>query len=181
MSANRRELVLRELEVTGAGFLDSIEGLTPAQWSWAPGPDRWSAALTAEHVTVVLRGISRLLSTKLLSMPIAPREEDPHATDDQIVKLMFDRGRSVQAPETVQPKGRWGTPAECVDAFRQAQDEMTAWYEGVTEDLRLFGAPHPLLGTLDGVQWLLFVAAHTERHTRQIHETRAAAGFPPAD
>jgi hypothetical protein len=47
----------------------------------------------------------------------------------------------------------------------------------VTVDLRGYAAPHLVMGQLDGVQWLLFAAAHTERHTRQIIELRQAGGF----
>jgi hypothetical protein len=31
---------------------------------------------------------------------------------------------------------------------------------------------------MDGYQWILAAAAHTERHTKQILEVRADAGFP---
>ena len=178
MSTNRREMVLGELRATTDGFLAAIEGVTPAQWAWTPEPDRWSVGQAAEHVTVVLRGVTKLVTTKLLSMPIPPGQERPTITDDQIVKLLFDRSRRVPAPETVQPTGRWATREECATVFQQARDGMCHWFEATSEDLRQFAAPHPVLGPLDGVQWLLFVAAHTERHTRQVREMRGTAGFP---
>jgi hypothetical protein len=31
---------------------------------------------------------------------------------------------------------------------------------------------------MDGYQWVLGVAAHTERHTKQIREVQATAGYP---
>ena len=37
---------------------------------------------------------------------------------------------------------------------------------------------HPALGPLDGYQWVLFLAAHSVRHTKQILELKASAGFP---
>jgi len=37
---------------------------------------------------------------------------------------------------------------------------------------------HPALGPLDGYEWVLAVAAHTERHTKQILEVKADANFP---
>jgi hypothetical protein len=52
------------------------------------------------------------------------------------------------------------------------------WLERTVVDLRGFCAPHPALGLLDGKQWLLFVAAHVERHTRQILEIKEQPGFP---
>jgi len=180
MSEHRREVVLGELQSTTDGFLATVAGLTPAQWAWVPAPGRWSVGLTAEHITVVLRGVGKLLSQKLLQMPL-PATDDGRISDDRVVTLMFNRNQTIQAPEAVRPTGRWGSGEDCVAAFREARDGMMQWVAGNTEDLRRFGAPHPIMGTLDGVQWLLFVAAHTERHTRQIQETRLAAGFPLPD
>jgi hypothetical protein len=40
--------------------------------------------------------------------------------------------------------------------------------ENVGRDLRAIGTPHPVFGLLDGVQWLLFAGAHTERHRAQL-------------
>ncbi|MGI8819654.1 MAG: hypothetical protein ACR2ID_02090 [Chthoniobacterales bacterium] len=37
---------------------------------------------------------------------------------------------------------------------------------------------HPALGMMDAYQWLLFNGAHCKRHTAQILEVRADAGFP---
>ncbi len=33
-------------------------------------------------------------------------------------------------------------------------------------------APHPFAGVLDGHQWVLTLAAHTDRHAAQIEEIR---------
>lgn len=40
-------------------------------------------------------------------------------------------------------------------------------------------APHPVFGDLNLYQWIVFVAAHEERHAGQIREM-AGAGFAPA-
>ena len=37
---------------------------------------------------------------------------------------------------------------------------------------------HPLGQPLDAYEWLLFVAAHSERHTKQILEVKADPNFP---
>jgi hypothetical protein len=33
---------------------------------------------------------------------------------------------------------------------------------------------------LDGYEWVLFVAGHSERHTKQINEVKADPNFPKA-
>ena len=37
---------------------------------------------------------------------------------------------------------------------------------------------HPLFKTMDAYQAMLMLSAHSERHTAQINEVKAAAGYP---
>ena len=178
MSSTRHDRILTELDVTSKGFLQSLEGLTPEQWNWKPAPDGWSVCETAEHTTVVLRRITHTLTKSILSQPLPPAQEKPRESDERIIQLMFDRSVRRPAPDMVQPTGRWKTRPECTAAFSEGEAELKTWFHGVTEDLRQFGSAHPVLGMLDGVQWLLFLAAHTERHTRQVREIRGREGFP---
>jgi hypothetical protein len=48
-----------------------------------------------------------------------------------------------------------------------------------TEDLHGHGGPHPVFKMLDGYQWLLLLSGHSARHTAQIEEVKASAGYPP--
>lgn len=170
----RREMVLQEIDATGNGFLAALAGLGEAEAAVKPAEGKWSVAETAEHTTVVLQSITKLVTKKLLGLPLPPRESSPRITDDQIVRLMFDRSRVRPAPEAVNPTGRYGSLAATIAVFTTTRAELEAWIRATDADLREYGSPHPILGTLDGVQWLLFAAAHTERHTRQILEVREA-------
>ena len=38
--------------------------------------------------------------------------------------------------------------------------------------------PFSMGKTLDAYEWLLFLAAHSERHTKQIDEVKADPNFP---
>jgi len=37
------------------------------------------------------------------------------------------------------------------------------------ERLRAIGFVHPVFGMFDGMQWVLFLAAHTDNHIPQLH------------
>jgi hypothetical protein len=165
-----------ELTATSEGFLRSIEGTPVDRWLFSPSAGVWSVGETAEHTAAVFRGIQRLLSTKLLEQPLPPGAGSP-TSDEFIVRAMFDRSTRRNAPEPVLPRGRWTNQADLVAAFTDSRDQLTAWLAQVTVDLRRYSSKHIALGELDGVQWLIFVAAHTERHTRQIQEFRKEVGF----
>ena len=47
-----------------------------------------------------------------------------------------------------------------------------------TKDLRDHAIDSPLGKKLDGYEWVLFISAHTERHTKQIDEVKADPNFP---
>jgi hypothetical protein len=47
-----------------------------------------------------------------------------------------------------------------------------------TPNLRDHAVDSPLNKKLDGYEWILFIAAHSERHTKQILEVKADPNFP---
>ena len=47
-----------------------------------------------------------------------------------------------------------------------------------TADLRGHAVDSPLGQKLDAFQWILFIAAHSERHTKQLNEVKADPNFP---
>lgn len=54
---------------------------------------------------------------------------------------------------------------------------MTAFLES-TPDLREHVADSPFGQPWDTYEWVLFIAAHSERHTKQILEVKADPNFP---
>jgi hypothetical protein len=161
---------LRELARSTHAFLATMEGVTAPDYLASPGPGRWSLAENAEHTTVVIRGVERLFSTRLLNQPMAGAER--RVTDADLSRFLPDRGRQVQAPEMVLPKGRWTTREDMAAALTATTEGISNWSRGAPADLRDYGAPHPVLGPLDGIQWLLFLGLHTDRHARQAEEIR---------
>src|SRR5215467_1647095 len=52
LTQSERDRALSELYASRKQFLDSIAGLTEAQWNFKPAPNVWSIAECAEHITV---------------------------------------------------------------------------------------------------------------------------------
>jgi hypothetical protein len=170
------ETVLSDFAASTREFLATLDGTTPEEWERQPAPAQWSLSQNAEHVAVVVRGVERLFTTKMLSMPLAADDPARTVRDGDMTSLMSDRSWAAPAPEMVQPKGRWPTREALGADFLGYTDGVIAWVRACPVDLRTIGAPHPRLGTLDGVQWLEFLAAHTRRHVVQSLEIRRAIG-----
>lgn len=112
----------------------------------------------AEHVTIANRNMAFRLQ-KLV--PLSGRE--PEIIDDEIPYLFY---RGDEPPNIATPSGSWTSWLEHADEYRQSVAGILDWRS--PSDLRNVGSAHPIFGTLDGMQWLMFSGAHTERHRAQL-------------
>jgi uncharacterized damage-inducible protein DinB len=179
LTASERELALKELQRTRDKFLQSIAGLSQKQWTFKPGPDRWSVAEVAEHIAVSESTLFGLVQNKLMTSPATPeKREQVKGKDELILQKVPDRSHKAQAPEFLRPTGRWATEADLTKAFEESRKATMDYVRTTNDDLRDHFFDHPALGTLDGYQWLLLISAHSERHTAQIDEVKADPNFP---
>ena len=167
------------LEQTRKDFLAAVDGLTEEQWKFKPSPERWSIAETAEHITNAEETIWQLVREKLMKSPPTPaRRGETKEKDEIIVNAVPDRSRKFQAPERLQPTGKWGTRDELLKSFETARSAEIAYLKETKEDMRSRFEEHPFLKTIDAYQWLLFNGAHGKRHTAQILEVKDDPNFP---
>lgn len=136
-----------------------------ARWACAPAPGRWSAAEVVEHLVLAERAVLAFVAGPLREAPPAPV---PTIGDARLLAVTLDRTRRHRAPERCAPAGRWTVRGPLLDAFDAARAATLAHLRDAGDELAAHAAPHPALGWLDGRQWLLFAAAHAERHVAQL-------------
>jgi len=179
LDKHEREYAMSHLHATRKMFLDSVAGLTPEQWNFKAAPDRWSIAECAEHIAVSEDFMFGLVTNQLMKSPADPSKRAQVAGKDElIVKQVPERTQKFKAPEVIAPTHRWASPADIVAHFKESRDRDIAYVESTEDDLRDHFVPHPVLGPLDGYQWILLMSAHSERHTEQINEVKADPKFP---
>jgi len=179
LSPEEREFALKNLQTTHDKFLQSIAGLSQKQWTFKPGPDRWSVAEVAEHITVSESTILGLIQKQVMASPAAPeKREQVKGKDEMILQRMPDRSHKAQAPEFLRPTGRWPTEADLTKAFEESRKVTMDYVRTTNDDLRDHFFDHPVFGTMDGYQWLLLLSGHSARHTAQIEEVKADPNFP---
>jgi len=173
-----RAKALEYLEKTRAGVLAATKGLSEAQWNFKPATNRWSVAEVMEHIASAEDFLMDLIQKQVMTAPPRAAGEDVKALDDFVLKAIPDRSVKAQAPEPLQPNNRFGTPKESLKHFGESRDKTVAFLK-TTNDLRQHAFESPPLGKkLDGYEWVLFIAAHSERHTKQIEEVKADPNFP---
>ncbi len=173
-----KEHALQYLESTKKGVLDATKGLSDAQWNFKPAPDRWSVAEVMEHLAAaedMLRGVTQEQIMKSPAVPVRSAEEIKKA-DESVLTMVPDRSHKAQAPEPLRPTNRFGSPAAAQKHFVESRASTEEYLRNAT-GLREHLGDSPL-GKLDGYEFVLFTAAHSERHTKQMLEVKADPNFP---
>src|SRR5258708_4899566 len=172
-----RDRALQYLESTKKNVLQATNGLSQAQWNFKPAPDRWSVAQVMEHIAASEDFIrDNLLKEKVMVAPAGEPGRDVKRIDEAVVAKVPDRTHKAQAPEPLVPNNRFGSPDGSVKHFVESR-ATTASFLKTTTGLRDHVADSPL-GKLDGYEFVLLIAAHSERHTKQINEVKADPNFP---
>jgi uncharacterized damage-inducible protein DinB len=171
-----KERALQYLETTKKGVLDATKGLSEAQWNFKAAPDRWSVAQVMEHIAAAEDYIRGALKEKVMMAPAGELGRDVKKTDEAVLAMVPDRTTKVQAPEPLVPTNRFGSPADSVKHFVESR-ATTEEFLKTTTGLREHVTDSPM-GKLDGYEFVLLIAAHSERHTKQINEVKADPNFP---
>jgi uncharacterized damage-inducible protein DinB len=135
--------------------------------------DSWSVAEVLEHLHRVEKGVARLLAHGL-----ERARADGVGAELQTASVLgsLDRFRLTQrdrpfdAPEPVRPRRGLSSEqglAALAESRRALLTALTA-ADGVA--LGDITYPHPILGSLNFYQWVLFVGQHEARHAAQIGE-----------
>ena len=179
LSSEERETALKNLQATHDAFLKSIAGLSEKQWRFKPAPDRWSVAEVAEHITISESTFLWTLQNEVMTSPADPaKRAEVKGKDEMVLKMVPDRTQKRHAPENLKPTNRWPNRDELTKAFEENRKATMDYVKTTTGDLPDHFAPHGSPGLLDGYQWILFISAHSERHTKQIEEVKADPNFP---
>lgn len=171
-----KDKALQYLESTKQDVLDATTGLSPAQWNFKPAPDRWSIAECMEHIAAAEDFIRDNIVNGVMKAPPAPGR-DVAAIDAGILENVPARKTKVQAPEPIKPTNRFGSPEGSIKHFVESR-AVTEEFLRTTPGLRDHAADSPSGAKWDAYEFILLIAAHSERHTNQIKEVKADPNYP---
>ena len=172
-----KDKAIQYLESTKQGVIDATKGLSAAQWNFKSAPDRWSVAEVMEHIAAAEDYIRGNITQNVMKAPARGASEDVKALDDTVVAKVPDRSHKAQAPEPLKPTNRFGSPEAALKHFLESRQETEAFLTS-HNDLRDHATDSPMGKKLDAYEWVLFLTAHSERHTKQILEVKADPNFP---
>ncbi len=178
ISDAERDRALKYLESTRAQVVEISTKLSDAQWRWKQAPERWSVAECVEHISATEEFVFGRMMSAMKEAPQPDKKAAAKGREELVVRAVPSRATRVQAPEEVRPTGRWPQRDEQVKAYEGIRGKTVEFARTTQADLRSHFYPHFILKDLDVYQWLLFLAAHNDRHLAQIREVMADPGFP---
>ncbi len=172
MNKAEKEICLKSLANTQKALLDTLSTVSDQQFLSRPAKDRWSMAELVEHIILVdssiMKGIHKFSATPSAE-PIVSK-----LILEKIVDRVADRSRRIPAPKYFIPKGMFATKAEAIVGFKKHRASIDEFIQTTELPLKLIGFPHQIFGMLNGVDWLVFMAGHCERHRLQMEEFKTA-------
>jgi hypothetical protein len=182
LSASELDRARLYLEQTHNGVAGAIKLLSEPQWNFKPAADRWSIAENVEHIIQVMELVLGPIRDQLASAPSAAANP-VYSQIDEIVTGRFP-SRLSKFPSPLPPAGGLAR-SEALGRIAESYARLNEYLE-TTPDLRhhtvearpLKAVSNGVFDSMDGYQWILATAAHTERHTKQILEVIAEAEFP---
>ena len=158
-----------DLEEDRRDLLDAVESVPADERNRRQDPDRWSVAEILEHLGVIEGRVVTMMTGFIATAP-ARSGNSPATAGARHRDLLLDRTRQIKAPAPIEPTGdvdsdaAWrvleDTRDRLLDVLRAAEDR----------DLTQVSRPHPVLGLLNGYEWLESLGGHEARHAAQIRE-----------
>jgi len=178
LSDKERKDAVDQLAKTEQGVFNSLKGLSDAQLNFKPAPDRWSISECVKHIAVTEMFLWKITDSVLKQPADASKRSTIKVTDDQVLQMVESRAQKIKTFTPLEPQN---TPFKsCPDAlssFYDSRKMLTDFVATTGDDLRDHVVVLPF-GSFDSYQMILFMAAHSNRHTQQIEEVKADPNFP---
>jgi hypothetical protein len=178
ISKKERKDAVKLLKDTEKGVKDQVKGLTEAQLKFKPAPDRWSIEECVKHIAKSEEMLWQMMDSVLKGAATPDKRSDIKLTDEQVVQRIEDRSSKIKTMEPLKPENiPLNGTEEALASFTNDRDKLIEYVKSTGSDLRNHMVTFPF-GTIDTYQMVLFIAAHSNRHTQQIMEVKADPNYP---
>jgi hypothetical protein len=175
-----RKMAADHLTKTHERLISTIDELTDEQLNFKATPESWSIAECVEHLTISENMFNGMLQGALKTPANTALRDSVTMPDEQLIDMISSRAQKVKTPEPFEPSGKFGSHEETLETFIAKRKEHIEYVNTTEDDLRNHYGKLPF-ATIDGLQIILFMSGHTERHVQQMKEVMAQDDFPEED
>lgn len=175
--AGTKEFLTNYFHKTTNNLKNIVAGLSEDQLTFKPNDSTWSVAQCLEHIVKSETALFQFAKKTIESEP-ADTSLTEISTDKEFIAMITDRSQKANASTSLQPTGKYTDETVALSDWKAARDSVLQYINKIPlETMRSRRTESPA-GTIDGYQNLLFIAAHSARHTLQIEEVMANDQFP---
>ena len=177
ISDEERKMTAEHLTQSLQRLSSTVDGLSEAQLNFKATPESWSVAECVEHLTIAENMFDGMLQGALKEPANPAKRDSVTMTDEKLIGFISVRDTKVKTPEPFEPSGKFGSHKETLEVFTAKREEHIEYVNTTEDDLRNHYGKLPF-ATIDGLQIMLFMSGHTERHVKQMEEVMAHENFP---
>jgi len=177
ITEKERKDAISYFKETQKNLAEEIRGLSENQLKWKPADSVWSATDCVEHIALSEKNLFDWAMGTLKENADPSKRSKLKFDDDGVKKFITDRSFRVKTREGFIPTGQFGNAAQTLAVFNERREALIKYMKDTEDDLRNHFAELPF-GLMDTYQLLIFLSAHTKRHTLQIAELKSNPDFP---
>ncbi len=177
MTKEERSAASRYMLETSDELAKIIHKLSDEQLNFKPDAETWSVAECVKHIAISENFIWQIMDGALKTAPDPSKRSEVQVTDEQVKMFLEDRSQKVKTFPNLEPETKNTSAKQALKDFRASRKNHISFVRKTQEDLRNRYYEFPF-GKTDVYQVLLFLSAHTRRHTKQIKELMAHSDFP---
>ncbi len=178
LTPDERKFAIDYYIKTREKLLADVKGLSQNQLNWKADTSRWSVYQCTEHIALAESLIWQWIQMTEHQAANPDKRSGVKHTTEEVIALTTDRSHKFQAPEMLRPGARFPSEDAALQAFVLRRDSTIEYIKITQDDLKDHFFLHPAFGTMDMYEALLFLAAHSARHTAQLEEVMNTPGFP---
>ena len=178
LTKKERKFASDHMKETKTNLFAAIKGLSAEQLNYKVAADQWSVQECVYHIAASEKTLWAMLEGSLKTAAEPEKRKEVKMTDEQVLAVLASRDNKVKTFAPLEPQNTgYKTLDEALNDFKATRAAHIKYMKSTTEDLRNHFVQLPF-GMLDCYQLCLMISAHTTRHTAQLNEVKAAAGFP---
>jgi uncharacterized damage-inducible protein DinB len=161
------DAIREKLRLAQTGFCRVADRIGAEEWAEQPGREAWSAAELVAHLVVVERGVIGKADSVIRKTPLAiPFSQRMHLPIWLVEARVIRRKSPLPQDESLLAEKE-----TMLGTLRGARERTLAFLDETEKrDLSVYRWRHPFLGMLTTYDWMQMIAAHQNRHRKQMQE-----------
>jgi hypothetical protein len=162
----KKEDNFTKLDLNTTEFISTLEQCSEGDLS-LKSEGKWNVIQNLEHVLITENLVISLLRRPANKMA----DVEQLVGSDKLQRFLIDmRGRKIQAPDSLQPKGELKDVATFMKKLSEGREDLK---KEISEGIVVIDNSvykHPFLGEMTKRDWFEFIPLHAQRHLLQVKD-----------